>query len=99
MAEKTCRDIEVGFVVQGGGGAKSYRTGDWRSQKPCYDKDRCIKCGVCYAFCPDAAIRVQEDGYIDVNDFYCKGCGICSRECITGAFKMVPLDDSDKNKK
>ena len=90
MAEKTWKDIEVGFVVTPGG-ARSYRTGDWRSQKPAYNCDRCVKCGVCYVFCPDAAIKIRPDGYVEVDEFYCKGCGICARECVTGAFKMVAL--------
>jgi len=90
MAEKTWKDIETGFVVKPGG-ARNYRTGDWRSQKPAYNSDRCVKCGVCYVFCPDAAINIRPDGYVEVNEFYCKGCGICARECVTGAFKMVPL--------
>lgn len=91
MAEMTWKDIKPGFVVDKPGGAKKYRTGDWRSQKPIYDQDRCVKCGVCYIFCPDAAIKIKADGYVEVDEFYCKGCGICARECFTGAFKMVPI--------
>lgn len=99
MADRTASEIGVGFIVDTPGGAKSYRTGDWRSQKPLYDKERCIKCGVCYMFCPDAALKIDEEGYIAVDDFYCKGCGICSKECVTGAFKMVPLGFDEKKDK
>ena len=44
MAEKlrNWKEIEVGFIVDKPGDAKDYRTGDWRSMKPVYDKDRCI---------------------------------------------------------
>lgn len=96
MAERTVKDIEVGFVVETPGGARAYRTGDWRSQKPQYDKTRCVKCGVCYLFCPDAAVKICEDGYIKVDEFYCKGCGICARECWTGSFTMVPLSEKSE---
>lgn len=89
MAEITSKNVEKGFVVTKPGGAKSYKTGDWRSQKPIYDKDKCVKCGACYMFCPEAAIKICEDGYIDIDYFYCKGCGVCAKECWTGAFKMV----------
>lgn len=99
MAEKTSKDISVGFIVDKPGEAKTYRTGDWRSQKPVYDKDRCIQCGVCYAFCPDAAIKIGKDGYIEIDEFYCKGCGICAHECVTGAFTMVPLGSDEKKDK
>jgi pyruvate ferredoxin oxidoreductase delta subunit len=99
MADRTAKEIEVGFIVDKPGGAKGYRTGDWRSMKPSYDKERCIKCGVCYMFCPDAAIGFDSEGFIQIDEFYCKGCGICSKECVTGAFKMVPLGSEDKAKK
>ncbi len=98
MALITVKDVTIGFIVDTPGGAKAYRTGDWRSMKPVYDKDRCVKCGVCYLFCPDAAIRIKEDGYVEVNEFYCKGCGICAKECWTGAFEMKPLSE-DTGKK
>lgn len=88
MAEKTWKDIKPGFVVDTPGGAKSYRTGDWRSAWPVYDKERCVKCGVCYVFCPDASIKIGAEGFVEFSDFYCKGCGICARECPTGAIKM-----------
>ena len=35
---------------------------------------------------------------VEVNEFYCKGCGICSRECWTGAFQMVPLTEGETKK-
>lgn len=95
MALKTWKEIEPGFIVETPGGARGYQTGDWRSQKPCYNQDLCVKCGVCYVFCPDAAIKIKEDGYVEVDEFYCKGCGICARECPTGAYKMVPLGEKD----
>lgn len=88
MSNKTWQDIETGFIVKPGG-AKRYRTGDWRSQWPDYIRERCIRCGVCYVFCPDMAISILKDGYVEFSDYYCKGCGICARECPTGAIKMV----------
>ena len=30
-----------------------------------------------------------DDGYYLANLDYCKGCGICARECWTGCIKMV----------
>jgi len=57
---------------------------------------RCFNCGVCnmclkcFAFCPDSAIRISEDGtYLEVDYEYCKGCGICVTECPRGAMTMV----------
>lgn len=60
------------------------------------EADRCFNCGVCnmclkcFAFCPDSAIRVSEDGtYLEIDYNYCKGCGICVEECPRGAMTMV----------
>jgi pyruvate ferredoxin oxidoreductase delta subunit len=89
MAFPGWRDVEIACVIRTPGNAAEYRTGDWRSQRPVWDNDRCIKCGICYIFCPDMAVRQREDGYFEADLDYCKGCGICARECWTGAIHMV----------
>ncbi len=100
MSNHTWKEIEKGAIVKEPGSARAYKTGDWRSQLPIYDKEKCVKCGVCYLYCPDAAIKIMPDGYIEVDEYYCKGCGICAKECWTGAFKMVPEGSkNDKQKK
>jgi pyruvate ferredoxin oxidoreductase delta subunit len=87
--EITWKELNVGCVIDEPGNAASYRTGDWRSQRPVYNKDRCIRCCTCYVFCPDMAIKVIQDGYIEHDLYYCKGCGICAEECPTGAITMI----------
>ena len=86
--EITWKELNVGCVIDEPGNAATYRTGDWRSQRPVYNKDRCIRCGTCYIFCPDMAIKTIEDGYIEHDLYYCKGCGICAQECPTEAIAM-----------
>ena len=83
------KDIDPGGTVNEPGNAAQYRTGDWRSIRPVWDHTRCIKCGVCYIFCPDAAILKNAEGYFEADLYYCKGCGICAQECVTGCIKMV----------
>ncbi len=92
-AELTWQDLEVGCVISNPGNASRYKTGDWRSLRPVVDTGRCVRCGVCYIFCPDMAIRKTEDGYFRSDLSYCQGCGICARECITGCITMVPEED------
>lgn len=85
----TWKELEVGCAVSEPGNASQYKTGDWRSLRPIVDKNRCIRCGVCYIFCPDMAIIKDEEGYFEADLYYCKGCGICMQECITGCISMV----------
>ena len=89
MDKYTWKEIPVGCVVEEPGNARGYKTGDWKSQKPIVDTEKCIKCGVCWVFCPDAAISKSPEGYYLPNLEYCKGCGICARECWTGCIRMV----------
>jgi len=99
MKEHTWKNVELGAIVTEAGSASQYKTGDWRSQYPKYNQDRCVKCGICYLYCPDAAIKIKADGYIEVDQFYCKGCGICARECWTGAFEMLPEGSQENSEK
>jgi len=87
--ELTWQDIEIGAIATEPGNASQYQTGTWRSQRPTYDFTRCIKCGMCQLFCPEGCVEQNEDGYFEANLYYCKGCGICARECWTRVITMV----------
>ena len=64
------------------------KTGFWRTFKPIIDREKCIKCLLCWLYCPEGAIlRTDDDITIDYD--YCKGCGICANECPKKAIKMV----------
>lgn len=82
-------ELLLGCVIAEPGNAKQYKTGDWRSQHPVRDNQKCIKCGLCYLFCPDFCVRENQQGYFEADFYYCKGCGICARECWTQAITMV----------
>lgn len=90
--EMTWKDILTGAVVIEPGSAAEYRTGDWRSQKPVLDKEKCIKCGICAKFCPEPCIVPDEEGYYVSDLYWCKGCGICAHECPKEAITMVEED-------
>jgi len=63
-------------------------TGDWRSQSPLLDAEKCSQCGFCWMYCPDNAIRPEKGSFMILYK-YCKGCGICAKECPSGAITMV----------
>ena len=65
------------------------KTGGWRTFKPVYDYDKCIKCKLCELLCPDASIDPRDDGFFEFNYDFCKGCGICANECPKDAIEMV----------
>jgi 2-oxoacid:acceptor oxidoreductase gamma subunit (pyruvate/2-ketoisovalerate family)/2-oxoacid:acceptor oxidoreductase delta subunit (pyruvate/2-ketoisovalerate family) len=60
---------------------------DWRVTHPVVDKAKCVGCRRCWVYCPETAISMVEEK-AEVNYDYCKGCGICSEECLVGAIKM-----------
>ena len=93
MADKkwpeTWQEINPGCMVFMPGSTRQYHTGSWRAQRPVYDFSKCIKCGLCYIFCPEGCISQDADGYFVADLDYCKGCGICAHECWPGAITMV----------
>ncbi len=54
----------------------------------CFSCGTCIHCDNCVTYCPDLAVKRHDGGYVVLTD-YCKGCGICVRECPTGSMKML----------
>lgn len=89
MEKITWQEIETGSVVLEIGNARQYETGSWRSERPVVNAAGCIKCGVCWLFCPDSCVKQAADGHFEADLTYCKGCGICVKECPTGCIKMV----------
>jgi pyruvate ferredoxin oxidoreductase delta subunit len=81
-------EINPGCMVFAAGNAANYKTGSWKSQRPLWDNAKCIKCGICYIFCPEGCIQETKDGFYEANLDYCKGCGICAHECWPGAIVM-----------
>jgi NADPH-dependent glutamate synthase beta subunit-like oxidoreductase/Pyruvate/2-oxoacid:ferredoxin oxidoreductase delta subunit len=53
----------------------------------CFSCGSCIHCDNCLHYCPDLAVKRVDGGYAVLTD-YCKGCGICVRECPTGSMTM-----------
>lgn len=54
----------------------------------CFSCGTCTLCDNCVVVCPDLAVRRVDGGYQVLGE-YCKGCGLCVRECPTGSMDMV----------
>jgi phenylglyoxylate dehydrogenase delta subunit len=66
--------------------------GDWRSMLPVVNRKKCVKCSICWLYCPVQCI-IERAGWFDANLSTCKGCGICAEECPHGAIEMIAEED------
>ncbi len=80
------KDLPKGAVATKS--STEYETGDWGIEKPAFEKSKCTKCTLCHFFCPEAAITIGDDEYPEVDERYCKGCGICADECPVNCLTM-----------
>jgi pyruvate ferredoxin oxidoreductase delta subunit len=72
------------------GTSKKFKTGSWKFQKPEIDNEKCIRCQQCIKNCPEKSMSFEkEKNEIKFNEDFCKGCGICSEICPSGAIKMT----------
>lgn len=83
------KDLPIGGIIDKPGNNVEVKTGTWRVLKPVVHLDKCIKCLLCWIYCPDNAMLRLEDDYVKVDYDYCKGCGICAQECPTKAIDMI----------
>ncbi len=91
------RDIPEGGLIINPGSAEEYKTGDWRNKRPVFDADKCIQCMLCWIYCPDNAINLDEGKVIGIDYDHCKGCGICVVECPDRAAALSLEDEHKKN--
>ena len=94
MREKKARKIvfksaeEMPLMICSVGSQTHNLTGAWRNIRPEVDRSKCIRCGICWKFCPEPSIDIVDEW--PVIDFdYCKGCGICAEECPSKCIVMV----------
>ncbi len=90
---KTWKEIPIGAMIIEPGSSIEFDVTTWRVFRPILDKNKCTKCGLCWIYCPEGAIMVNEDGSYEINLSYCKGCGICQKSCNVKAITMVREDE------
>jgi pyruvate ferredoxin oxidoreductase delta subunit len=86
---KGWKEIPEGGMITEPGSSVGFDVQAWRTYRPVMDKSKCTKCGMCWIYCPEGAIKYNADGSYEVDLTYCKGCGICNRACAVKAISMV----------
>ncbi len=61
---ETWQEVTPGCMVFAAGNAANYKTGSWKAQRPVLEKQKCIKCGICYIFCPEGCIQEDAGGLL-----------------------------------
>jgi pyruvate ferredoxin oxidoreductase delta subunit len=78
---KGWKELPMAGLILEGGTSEQYKTGGWRSLRPIWDKERCTGCLICWIYCPEGAVIVEDEKVAGIDLEFCKGCGICAAEC------------------
>jgi 2-oxoacid:acceptor oxidoreductase gamma subunit (pyruvate/2-ketoisovalerate family)/2-oxoacid:acceptor oxidoreductase delta subunit (pyruvate/2-ketoisovalerate family) len=92
-------EFEPGGAIIHTGNAYEKKTGTWRTERPVRLEKNCTDCMLCYRFCPDFSIVVNEEctEVLGIDYDHCKGCGICKAVCDFNAITMIPEARAKKN--
>ena len=86
--EFTYKTLPMSAMILSPPTSPEYKTGIWRVKKPVIDESKCIRCLLCWVYCPDMAVIRLEDDHGKIDYDYCKGCGICVSVCPVKAIRM-----------
>jgi pyruvate ferredoxin oxidoreductase gamma subunit len=64
-----------------GATSASQTTEGWRVYRPVIELERCTRCFLCFALCPEGAIHLDAENYPVIDYDHCKGCLVCTSEC------------------
>ena len=92
------QDLPSGGLITEPSSSEHYKTGDWRTKRPIWSIEKCTQCMLCWIFCPDSSIKLQDGKVVGINYDHCKGCGICAVECPDRiqAIEMEPEENYRK---
>ncbi len=82
------QDLTCGLQIHEAATSKDFETGEWRTNTPVFDNEKCKHCLLCVPYCPDSCIPVKDGKRLEFDLAHCKGCGICKEACPFGAISM-----------
>lgn len=82
------RELPVSPVSRPTKGSVGSPTGTWREKRPILDRVKCERCLLCWLYCPEGVITVDDEKKPVFDYEYFKGCGICAYECRFGAISL-----------
>lgn len=94
------KSLSLGGSIVEPGNSSQRPTGDWRVFKPVINQEKCIRCLLCWIYCPEPSIYIVDRSYktstgrewkfsVEVDYNFCKGCGICVEECPVKAIDFI----------
>ncbi len=81
-------ELTEGLQMYAAATSKYFNTGEWRTNTPVLDWEKCKQCLLCAPVCPDSCIPVKDSRRGEFDYDHCKGCGICAKACPFGAITM-----------
>jgi len=87
IVKKNWKNLPMGGNISSGN-SDDYCTGNWSPQKINFLPKKCIQCGMCFALCPDGAIKIKDKKIVGVDKKICKKCGICVNHCPVKALEI-----------
>lgn len=84
------QDITPGGDIYASANSIDFITGDWRTNRPVVDMEKCIHCLLCVPVCPETSIPVKDGKRLGFDYDHCKGCGVCSKVCPVKCIDMKP---------
>jgi 2-oxoacid:acceptor oxidoreductase delta subunit (pyruvate/2-ketoisovalerate family) len=86
----TWKDLPIGGMIIEAGNASEYNTGSWRAFRPIVDMEKCTHCMLCWMYCPDVSILVEDGKMAGIDYEHCKGCAVCADVCGPKCITMHP---------